>query len=174
MTSNDDGSPDRQPDEDPLAVAREIVAKVKNCWLVTVASDGQANARVVAPIAGVPGDRDWTFWVLTSKGSRKVAEIRNHGRVTLGYQYDPESAYVTLVGHASIVNDRMQISKRWETSWNRVFAAEADDPDAIFLRIEVDRIELFNLARKITPAPFCKRCLVLVRDRSGHWLESTR
>lgn len=152
-----------------LTVARGTVAKVKNFWLVSIARNGEASARVVAPIPGIPDERDWTIWVLTSSGSRKVAEIGRDDRVTLGYQHDPDSAYVVLVGHATIIDDRAQISRRWNESWNNVFAAGAEDLDAVFVRVDVDRIELFSLAQKVAPAPFCKRSAALVRDASGNW-----
>lgn len=152
-----------------LVVARELMAQVKNCWLVTVARNGAGSARIVAPIPGVAGEREWTVWVLTSAGSRKVDEIRRDDRVTLGYQHDPDSAYVVLAGRASIIDDRARISQRWNKSWNNVFQAGAEDPDAIFVKVEVDRIELFSLAQKVAPAPFCKRSAALDRDASGHW-----
>ena len=144
-----------------LAVARETMAKVKNCWLVTVAQGGAPSARIVAPIEGVPGEREWTIWVLTSRGSRKIDEIRGDGRVTLGYQHDPDSAYVALAGHATIIDDRAEIARRWNPSWNNVFEAGADDPDAVFIRVDVDHIELFSLAHKVAPEPFCKRSAVV-------------
>jgi general stress protein 26 len=46
---------------------------------------------------------EWTIWFLTSNASRKAADIRHDGRVTVGYQHDPDSAYVALVGDATIV-----------------------------------------------------------------------
>jgi general stress protein 26 len=129
-----------------LSVARELIANVKNCWLVTVSRNGEAHARIVAPIPGVPGESEWTVWVLTSGDSRKVDEIRRDDRVTLGYQHDPDSAYAALAGHARIVDERAKISQRWNNSWDRVFQAGAEDTDAVFIRVEVDRIELFSLA----------------------------
>ena len=152
-----------------LAVARELMGQVKNCWLVTVARDGAGSARIVAPIPGVPGEREWTVWVLTSGGSRKTDEIKHDNRVTLGYQHDPDSAYVALTGHATIIDDRVEISQRWKKSWNDVFQAGAEDPDAVFVKVEVDRIEIFSLAQKVAPAPFCKRSAALARDASGRW-----
>ena len=152
-----------------LAIARETMAKVKNCWFVTVTRSGETNARIVAPIPGVPGGDEWTVWVLTSSGSRKIDEIRRNDRVTLGYQHDPESAYVALAGRAIIINERAEISERWNKSWDNVFRAGAEDADAVFVKIEVDRIELFSLARKVTPAPFCKRSAALARNVEGNW-----
>jgi general stress protein 26 len=169
MNANDNKKGDAYSVDQLLAIAREIVANVKNCWFVTIARSGEANARIVAPIPGTARDIEWTTWVLTSAGSRKVAEIRRDDRVTLGYQHDPDSAYVALAGRASIVADRSEISQRWNSAWNRVFQAGGADADAVFIKVVVERIELFSLAREITPAPFCKRCEVLARDPSGGW-----
>jgi general stress protein 26 len=169
MNANDDKRGDAHSVDQLLSIAREIVANVKNCWLVTVARSGEANARIVAPTPGADGDTEWTTWVLTSAGSRKVDEINRDDRVTLGYQHDPDSAYVALAGRGSIVADRSEISQRWNSSWNRVFQAGGADADAVFIKVVVDRIELFSLAREVAPAPFCKRCEVLVRDPSGGW-----
>ena len=152
-----------------LTIARETIAKVKNCWLVTVTQAGEARARIVAPIPGVPGQSEWLVWVLTSGASRKIDDIRRNDRVTLGYQYDPESAYVALFGHATIVDDRLEISERWIQSWDKVFQAGAEDTDAVFIKIQVHRIELFSLAREVTPAPFCKRSAALDLDGAGNW-----
>ena len=152
-----------------LEVAHATVAEVKNCWLVTNGLDGTATPRVVAPIPGVPGERDWTIWILTSASSRKMEEIRHDARVSLGYQHDPDSAYVALFGRATIVDDRAQIAMRWKPSWNTVFASGAEDSDAIFLRVDVDRIELFSVVRKVTPPPFSKKSATLKRDDQGNW-----
>jgi general stress protein 26 len=169
MNANDSKMGEAHSVDQLLSVARAIVLNVKNCWLVTVAPSGEANARIVAPIAGVPCESEWTAWVLTSAGSRKVDEIKRDDRVTLGYQHDPDGAYVVLAGRASIVDDRPEISKRWNDSWDRVFPVGAADADAVFIKVVADRIELFSLASGVAPAPFCKRCAALARDASGGW-----
>lgn len=169
MSATDYREESGDPASQLLAIARETMEKVKNCWLVTVALGGEASARIVAPIPGVPDESEWIVWVLTSSGSRKIDEIQRDCRVTLGYQHDPESAYVALAGHATIVKDRVEISKRWKQSWDNVFHAGAEDADAVFVKIEVDRIELFSIARKVTPEPFCKRSAALARDATGNW-----
>jgi len=79
-----------------LGAARETIAEVRYCWIVTAASDGGANARVVLGQPSDAGDDVWTRWFLARRGSRKVAEIRRSGRATLAYQHDSGNAYVAL------------------------------------------------------------------------------
>ncbi|HSV50683.1 MAG TPA: pyridoxamine 5'-phosphate oxidase family protein [Burkholderiaceae bacterium] len=153
-----------------LAAARDTVAKVKNCWIVTMGAGGVPNARVVSPIPGVAQDADWTVWFLTSNGSRKAADIRADAWVTLGFQHDADSAYAVLAGRAEIVEGRADLANRWNADWNTVFPAGPSDPDAVFVKVEVERIELWNLAHGVTPAPFGKRAATLKLTAPGQWI----
>ncbi|MES2939453.1 MAG: pyridoxamine 5'-phosphate oxidase family protein [Pseudomonadota bacterium] len=155
--------------EQLLAAARSTALAARHCWIATVGEDGAPHARVVSQIPGVPGEDAWTVWFLTSKASRKAAEIRRDARVTVGYQHDPDSAYAAFGGRAVLLDDPSELASRWNPAWNAVFPAGADDPDAVFVKIEVERIELWNLAFKVTPAPFGKRAAVLRRTGSGPW-----
>ena len=155
--------------DDLLAAARDTVSKVKNCWIVTIGAGGEPNARIVSPIPGVAQDPDWTIWFLTSNGSRKAADIRADARVTLGFQHDPDSAYAVLAGRATIVDARSELASRWNAEWNRVFPAGPGDLDAVFVKIAVTRIELWNLKHGVTPPPFGKRAATLTCDGLGHW-----
>lgn len=170
MSSNTEEGRNEDSPERLIEVARATVAEVKNCWLITNGLNGCPTPRVVAPIPGVPGERDWTMWILTSSGSRKIEEIKHDDRVTLGYQYDPDSAYVALLGRAAIIDDRAEISRRWKQSWNGVFATGANDLDAVFLKVDIDRMELFSVVRKVTPQPFSKKSASLKRDGCGNWI----
>src|ERR1700688_2057266 len=90
-----------------LAAARETMAKVTYCWAATPSEEGGVNLRVVGPIPGVAGEEDWTIWFVTHGGSRKAADIRRAGRLTLGYLRRPEpDEYVALIGRAALVEDR--------------------------------------------------------------------
>lgn len=169
MNVNDEGAGGKSLVDRWLAAARDTVAKVNLCWLVTVGCGGDPNARLVSPVAGIAGDDEWTIWFLTSNGLRKVADIRRDDHTMIGYQHDPDSAYVALAGRANIVEDRSEITPRWEKSWNLVFPDGASDPDAVFIRSEVNRIEPWNLAHKVTPTPFGKCAAVLARDAIGRW-----
>src|SRR5271155_5561886 len=102
--------------EQILLVAKDITAKVLNCWVVTADQRGGANARVVQPFFSQLDQDGWVVRFLTSGKSRKAAEIASSGRVSLGYQHDPEQAYVTLAGEAHIIDDRDYLKDKWQTA----------------------------------------------------------
>ena len=154
--------------EQILLVARDTIAKVPNCWVVTADQRGGANARVVQPFFSQLDQDGWVVRFLTSGRSRKAAEIASSGRISLGYQYDPEQACVTLVGAASIIVDRGYLHDNWRTEWNTFFPKGPSDVDAVIVEVAVERIEMWNLARGIA-AHHGLRAATLLRAASGGW-----
>jgi len=153
--------------EQILLVAKDITAKVLNCWVVTADQRGGANARVVQPFFSQLDQDGWVVRFLTSGKSRKAAEIASSGRISLGYQYDPEQAYVTLVGGAKIIDDRGYLKDKWRTEWNVFFPEGPSDADAVIVEVAVERIELWNLARRIAAPPNGLRAATLQRAASS-------
>ena len=148
-----------------LAAARRIRANIGDCWVMTAAEDGGAHGRIVVPIPVRAGDDEWIIWFLTGRRSRKVREIRRSGRLTLGYQHPPDRSYVALTGAAVVVEDRAIVGDHWQESWNAVFPRGAADVDAVVIRVEVDRIEVWS--PDVTSAT---RHETLVRDRTQQWI----
>jgi general stress protein 26 len=155
--------------EQILLVAKDITAKVPNCWAVTADQLGGANARVVQPFFSQLDQDGWVVRFLTSGRSRKAAEIASSGRISLGYQYDPEQAYVTLVGAASIIDDRGYLQDKWRAEWNAFFPKGPSDVDAVIVEVTVERIEMWNLVRRIAAPPNGLRAATLQRAPSGGW-----
>jgi general stress protein 26 len=155
--------------EQILLVAKEMTTKVPNCWAVTADQCGGANARVVQPFFSQLDQDGWIVRFLTSGSSRKAAEIASSRRITLGYQYDPEQACVTLVGAARIAVDRGYLHDNWRTEWNAFFPKGPSDLDAVVVEVTVERIEMWNLARGIAARPNGLRAATLLRAASGGW-----
>ena len=149
-----------------LAAARDTVAAVPFCWVVTAADDGGAHARVVKAQPGNAGEEFWTRWFLTPRVGRKAAEIRRAGRVTLAYQHDSGNAYVALAGPAALIDDREAVESRFRGS---VY----DDPEGVVaatliaVRITADHLELH--ARGVTAEPWGRGRTLLDRNPDGSW-----
>jgi general stress protein 26 len=150
-----------------LAAARQVMAKVTDCWAATPTAEGGVSARVVAPIPAMPDEEDWTICFVTSGRSRKAAEIARSGRLTLGYQHHPDRSYVVLSGQAALVAERSLICTRWHNAWRPYFPGGPEDPDVILVRLAVDRIEL--CMRGVSPEPFGILYAAIGRDKAGVW-----
>src|SRR5271170_5883141 len=155
--------------EQILLVAKDMTAKVLNCWAVTADQRGGANARVVQPFFSQLDQNGWVVRFLTSRSSRKAGEIASSGRISLGYQYDPELACVTLVGAARLIDDRDFVQDEWRPEWSIFFPKGPSDPDAVFVEVTVERIEMWNMVRKIATPQNGLRAATLQRAASGVW-----
>jgi general stress protein 26 len=149
-----------------LAVARNTIAEVPFCWVVTQADDGGTNARVVKTQPGAEGEDFWMRWFLTPRTGRKSAEIRKAGRVTLAYQHDSGTAYVALAGRAELIDDRAAVESRFRGS-------AYDDPagvvaaSLIAVRVTADHLELH--VRGVTAEPWGRGRTLLDRKPDGSW-----
>jgi hypothetical protein len=151
-----------------LAAARDAVAEVPICWVVTPTEDGLgANARAVRDCTadiGTAAADPWSRWFLALPGSRKAAEIRRTGRATLAYQHGSGTAYVTLVGRAGLVDDRSVVAAGLRA---------VDDPDGalaarlVAVRVVADRVEVH--VRGVTAEPWGHGRTLLERDGGGAW-----
>jgi general stress protein 26 len=153
-----------------LRVASEIIAKVPACMAITVDRNGDANARVVNP---KPLSDGWTIRFTTHRGSRKSQEIERSGRLTLAYQYDPENAYVTLIGRAVINDDVTTKTANWRPESYRWHPGGPADPNVVYVDFTTERIELWSSTHAVVPDPKIGLwAAVLLRDASG-WRQDT-
>jgi hypothetical protein len=147
-----------------LEAARQTMAEVRYCWVVTAAGDGRANARVVKAFPNGDGEDPWTRWFLTMQTGRKSAEIRAAGRVTLAYQHESGNAYVTLAGRADIIDEPSAVERR---------LLLVDDPGGtlqgklVAVKCTADHLELH--VRGVTAEPWGHGRTLLQRDRQGAW-----
>lgn len=147
-----------------LEAARQTMADVRYCWVVTPAGDGCANARVVKAFPNGDGEDLWTRWFLTMRTGRKSAEIRAAGRVTLAYQHAAGNAYVTIAGPARIIDEPEAVECR---------LLQVDDPGGglkgklVAVKCVADHLELH--VRGVTAEPWGHGRTLLQRDPNGAW-----
>ena len=150
-----------------LGAAAEKISKVRYCWLVTTAGEGGVRAR---PMGRLPRDADedeWTLRFITDGHSPKVADMRRVGHVSVILQHDPDDVFVALAGKASLIEGKPEIRRRWTAAYDAFFPAGPDRSSAIFITIDVVRVELW--IRGVTPEPFGLRTTVIERDATRDW-----
>jgi len=131
-----------------LAAAREMVEAARYCGLVTFNGSGEARVRTMDPF---PPDDDWSIWMGTTRGSRKVREIERDPRVTLYYSSPAQGGYLAIYGTARLVDDPGEKASRWKDEWQGFY----QDREAQYLLIRVipDRMEIIDYSRGIGGDP---------------------
>jgi general stress protein 26 len=150
-----------------LGAAAETIEKQRYCWLLTAAGEGEIRPR---PMGRVPRDADedeWTLRFITDGRSPKVADMRRIGHVSVIFQHDPDDAFVALAGKASLAEGKPELRRRWKAAYDAYFPGGPDRSSAIFVTIDVVRVELW--IRGVTPEPFDLRTTVIERDATRSW-----
>src|ERR1700728_902569 len=83
-----------------LAGAAKTMRSARYCWLATTADAGAPQVRPMGRVLNDPGEDEWKIRFLTDARSRKAADMRRPGKVTILFQHDPDLAFVSLIGKA--------------------------------------------------------------------------
>ena len=133
-----------QVDDDTtiLTAARAIIAADPDCALITIDESGQPRVRTVT--ASKP-DEDMTIWIATRPDTRKVQQIRHNDRVSLYFNIDEESAYVSVMGRATLHDDlaTKNLIKIYSRAARNAFWPLYPD-DYLLIKVEPDWIEVLG------------------------------
>lgn len=147
--------------------AAKTMASARYCWLSTASEAETSGLRPMGRIPPDPGEDAWTIRFLTDRRSRKAADMRRDGEVAIICQHDPDLAFMTLIGKAALHDSASEVRARWKRAYDLYFPTETDRANAIFVEVEVQRMELW--IQGVTPEPFGLRATVLERDAGGEW-----
>ncbi len=147
-----------------LVGAAKTIGSVRSCWLTTASEAGGPSFRPMGRLGRDDGD-EWKIRFLTDGRSRKASDMRRDSEVAILYQNDPDDAFVTLIGKATLRERAAEDRKRWKAAYNVYFSSEQDQENAVFVEVDVERMELW--IRGVTPEPFGLRATVLERDANG-------
>ena len=148
-----------------LAGAAKTMRSARYCWLATATEAGAPHVRPMGRVLNDPGEDQWKIRFLTDGRSHKAADMRRASEVSILFQHDPDLAFVTLIGRAKLHEDASEARDRWKPAYDVYFPSEADRARAIFVEVEIERMELW--IRGVTPEPFGLRATVLERDAEG-------
>jgi general stress protein 26 len=148
-----------------LAGATKTMRSARYCWLATAIESGIPHVRPMGRVLNDPGEDGWKVRFLTDGQSHKAADMRHASEVTILFQHDPDLAFVSLIGKATLHENASETRARWNPAYNVYFPDEADRANAIFVEVEIERMELW--IRGVTPEPFGLRATVLERGAEG-------
>ena len=119
---------------------RRLLKKFRSGMLVTRNTRGEMRAR---PMTIAKMEDDGRLYFTTSIESGKVAEIVQSEQVAVSFQ--SRSVYVSLTGHARVVEDRRKIDEAWNETMRVWFPKGKDDPTLCLLEIDETYAEYWTL-----------------------------
>ena len=127
-----------------IAAATDVIQKAHYCTFVTLAEDGQPQARIVDPIAP---DASFTIWFATNPLTRKVNQVRRNPKVTLLCFDTSTSSYVSVMGRGDLVTDRVEKQRHWKADWASIYPKGSGSDEFMLIRITPARVEIVSESR---------------------------
>lgn len=149
-----------------LEVARETMVGARYCFLVTLDSTGQPQARVMDPFEPEP---DLAVWMGTNAGTRKVSQLREDRRAALAYYDSSRMSYVTLIGSVRLVDELEERRRRWKPGWEPFYSEGPESDDYILLEFVPSRIEVMSFTHGVGADPSGFAPAILDR-RGSRWI----
>jgi general stress protein 26 len=85
---------------------------------------------------------DAEMWFITARSADHTRAIAAEPRVALSFT--SRSAWVALTGTAELVDDRDKLAELWNTFSEAWLPGGPDNPEAVLLRVEVERAEYWD------------------------------
>jgi general stress protein 26 len=124
-----------------FAEMMEKAETIKFCMLTT---QGGLNRLRSRPFTTQKTRSDGTVWFLTAQESDAVKEINESSAVTLIYADTSAGRYLSLLGDATVANDRKLISDLWSPMNMAFFSEGVDDPSIRVIEVKVFEAELWE------------------------------
>ena len=144
-----------------MQVIHHTINKAEYCFLITHDLRAGANARQMQPFGP---DEEMNIWFGSGTASRKIREIEKYEKVTLAYGYHEESAYVTLKGIATRVDNDEIKRKYWRSSFLDFWPDGAPSENYTVVKFVPNYIEAINFKQKLAPEPYGLKPAILVRE----------
>jgi general stress protein 26 len=140
----------------------ELLRELNVGMMATRHDDGTMHARPMATYRFEPEGR---LWYLADTSSEKIADIRRHDEILVSYADPEKNRYVSVTGHASIVEDRQAIADAWSEAARMWFPGGAEDPSLVAIRLDIDHAEYWDAKTNM---------MVVVRDYAKSLLAGKR
>ena len=117
------------------------IQDIRIALLTTQAPDGTLRTR---PMATHQLDPDGTMWFFTHEDSDKVAHLRQHPAIALGFSNPQTQVSVSTAGEANVVKDQAKVDELWNESLLDWFPEGKDDPNIVLLRVSTVAAECWE------------------------------
>lgn len=120
-----------------------IRQKTKDIHTVMLGTQSAAGKLMVRPMGIQAISDEGVVTFMTTKDSNKIHEIQNSPEVNVAYTASNGVTFVSLVGTATVVEDRQEIEQLW-SSFHEAWFEGPHDPRIILIKVMVERFEYWD------------------------------
>ncbi len=132
--------------DDPHARERlwELIKDIRFAMFTSRDEQGQLHSRpMTTQNKGV--DNDSSLWFFMSKSSDPVLDIATDGEVNLAFADVGADSFVSVSGHAAVVDDLAKKQQLWSKLAEAWFPGGAKDPDLALVQVKISRAAYWDV-----------------------------
>jgi general stress protein 26 len=118
---------------------------------MVVTHEGQGQNMRARPMAVRPARDEGAIYFLTDADTPKANEIQRNQSVCLALSDDRNQKYVSISGHAEMIDDKDRVKKFWSI-YDKAFWSDKNDPRIRVLRVTPESAEYWEGAGKVVTA----------------------
>jgi general stress protein 26 len=118
---------------------------------MVVTHEGQGQNMRARPMAVRSARDEAAIYFLTDVDAPKANEIRRNQSICLALADNKKQKYVSVSGHAELIDDRERIKKLWSV-YDKAFWSDKDDPRIRVLRVTPESAEFWEGAGTVVTA----------------------
>jgi general stress protein 26 len=135
---------------DELHEVAELIKDIDICMFVTRA-DGAMEGRPMSNNGNVEFDGD--SWFFSARESRKVEAIADDPRVELAYIATERGTWVSIEGHAQVVEDDERKRELWQDELEAWFPGGAEDDGVVLVKVNAGRVHAWTQGEELVIEP---------------------
>ena len=129
----------RQDQQDQQEKVRKLIKDTKLAMLTSVDADGKLVSK---PMATQDVEFDGDVFFIAERDSHKVRNIAANPQVNVAYASG--SSWVSLAGHAEVVDDHAKLADLWNTFTDAWMEGGPDNPNNVLIKVRADSAEYWD------------------------------
>lgn len=135
--------------KEQLETLFHLIDDIGMSMFTTRRADGRLVSRPMATLKRTSGA---DLWFVTARASEKLIEIGDDPNVNLAYYKERTREWVSVSGHARLVDDREKVRELYEPNWRAWFPDEGnptdgtpDDPRMVLIAVDIQMAMFLEL-----------------------------
>lgn len=133
--------------EDPDEARRrlwELIKDIRFAMFTTRREDGHLHARPMTT-QNSQLDENSSLWFFMSRSGAPVADLQDDSEVNVSYADPGADRYVSVSGHAAVVEDASRKRQLWSRMAEAWFPGGVEDPDLALVRVHIAHAEYWDV-----------------------------
>lgn len=130
-----------------LQELKSLIKDIRFAMFTTVGAQGELHSRPMTLQKDPDDDQEVGrhLWFFMSRTSEAVMELSRSSSVNVAFADTGEDTYVSVSGHARVVEDLALKERLWSKMNEAWFPQGATDPDLALVRVEIEQAEFWDV-----------------------------